>query len=79
MCLIEYWFPHGHFGGGSSSDKSFSNDCLLQTNAHIRLVLDGVSRVQIMDEAFCIFHSINTLRKGMNPTIILPAIGKIVR
>ena len=18
MCLIEYWFPHGHFGGGSS-------------------------------------------------------------
>ena len=32
--------------------------------------------VQILDETDCISHSINTLGKGMNPIILLPAMGK---
>ena len=31
---------------------------------------------QILDEADCISHSTNTLEKGMNPTILPPAMGK---
>ena len=34
------------------------------------------TRVQILDEADCISHSINTLGKGMNPNILPPAMGK---
>ena len=30
------------------------------------------------DEAVCIAHSTNTLGKGMNPTILTSAMGKIV-
>ena len=30
----------------------------------------------ILDEADCISHSTNTLRKGMNPIILPPAMGK---
>ena len=36
------------------------------------------TRVQILDTAVCISHSVNTLGKSMNPTILPPAIGKIV-
>ena len=32
--------------------------------------------VQNLDEAVCIFHSANTLRKGMKQTILPPAMGK---
>ena len=36
-------------------------------------------RVQILNETICISPSINnTLEKGMNPIILLPAMGKIV-
>ena len=38
--------------------------------------MDTVTRVQLLDEAVCILHSANTLRKGMNPTILLSTIGK---
>ena len=36
------------------------------------------TRVQILNETVCISHSANILGKGMNPTILPPAIGKIV-
>ena len=32
--------------------------------------------VLTLDKAVCILHSANTLRKGMNPTIVSPAMGK---
>ena len=32
--------------------------------------------IQILDETDCISHSTNTLGKGMNPIILLPAMGK---
>ena len=35
--------------------------------------------VQILDEAVCISHSTYTHGKGMNPIIISPAMGKIIR
>ena len=34
------------------------------------------TRVQILDEAVYISHSTNTRRKGMNPSILSPAMGK---
>ena len=34
------------------------------------------TRVQILDEVVHILHLANTLGKGMNPTILLPAMGK---
>ena len=34
------------------------------------------TRVQILAETDCISHSTNTLRKGMNPIILPPAMGK---
>ena len=40
--------------------------------------MDLTTRVQILDKAVCISHSVNTLGKGMNTTIIPPARGKIV-
>ena len=36
------------------------------------------TRVQFLDQVNYISHSTNTLRKGMNPIILLPAMGKIV-
>ena len=36
------------------------------------------TRVQYLDEAVCISDSTNTLGKGMNPTTLPPAMGKIV-
>ena len=42
----------------------------------IRRGMDKATRVQILDEADCILHSTNTLRKGMNPIILPPAMGK---
>ena len=34
------------------------------------------AQVQYLEKAVCISHSTNTLGKGMNTTILLPAIGK---
>ena len=39
--------------------------------------MDTVSRVQIFHESACISHSTNTFGKGINPTILAPAIGKL--
>ena len=38
--------------------------------------VDTTTRVQILDEPDYILHSSNTLGKGMNPNILLPAMGK---
>ena len=38
--------------------------------------MDMVTQVQILDKAVCISHSANTLGKGMNPTILSPAMSK---
>ena len=35
-----------------------------------------VTGVQILDEAICNSHYAKTLGKGMNPTILPPAMGK---
>ena len=36
------------------------------------------NKSSILDKAVCISHSTNTLGKGMNPTILRPAMGKII-
>ena len=38
--------------------------------------MDTATQVQNLDEAVCISHCTNILRKGMNPTILLLAMGK---
>ena len=38
--------------------------------------MDMATRVQTLDKTDCISHSTNTLRKGMNPNILPPAMGK---
>ena len=38
--------------------------------------MDTATRVQILEEADCISYSTNTLKKGMNPIILSPAMGK---
>ena len=48
MCLIEYWFPHGHFGGGSflSMKESVSLVCPMRSRVRVvssLLVLLGSS------------------------------------
>ena len=40
------------------------------------LEMDIVTSVQNLDETVCISSSTNTFMKGMNPTILFPAIGK---
>ena len=40
--------------------------------------MDAASGVEILDEAFCISHNGSTLGKGINPTVLPPAMGKIV-
>ena len=40
------------------------------------MVTDMVTSVQNQDKAVCISHSANTLGKGMNPTILSPAMDK---
>ena len=40
------------------------------------LEMDTVNQDQILDETVSISHGANTLRKGMNPTILPPAMGK---
>ena len=40
--------------------------------------MDTANRVQILDDAVCISYSAYILWKGMNLTILLPVIGKIV-
>ena len=39
--------------------------------------MDTATRVQILDETDCISHSTIILGKGMNPIILLPAMGKL--
>ena len=41
--------------------------------------MDTATQVQILDEAFFISDGANTLEKGINSTILLPAMGKIIR
>ena len=38
--------------------------------------MNTVTRVQILDEAESISHKANTLGNGINPIILLPAMGK---
>ena len=38
--------------------------------------INPATRVRILDEAFCISHSTNTIGKGMNLTILSPALNK---
>ena len=38
--------------------------------------MDTVTRIQILDVAYCISYSTNTLGKGMNPIIFPPAMSK---
>ena len=40
--------------------------------------MDIVTQVQILDKTVCISHSGNALGKAKNPTILHPAMGKIV-
>ena len=41
--------------------------------------MDSATQVQTLDKAVCISHSANTLRKSINPTILLlPVMSKIV-
>ena len=37
---------------------------------------DTATQVQILDEAVCISHTVNTSGKGMNSTIFPPGMGK---
>ena len=39
--------------------------------------MDTVTRVQILDETFCILRNINTIGKGVNPTILFPTMNKL--
>ena len=39
--------------------------------------MDKKARIQILDRIVCISQSDNTHRKGMHPTILFPAMGKI--
>ena len=39
--------------------------------------MELVTWVQIQDEAICISQSVDTLEKGMNPTILSTPIGKL--
>ena len=39
--------------------------------------MDTVTRVQILDDTDCISHCTNTLGKGMNPTVLPPAMGRL--
>ena len=57
------------------------NHILLYHSIYILLWLslkemDTAMRVQILDEADCISHGINTLKKDMNPIILPLAMGK---
>ena len=45
-------------------------ECCEDTGVH------NFAKVQILDENDCISHSPSTLRKGMNPIILPPAMGK---
>ena len=42
----------------------------------IVIVVRTLTRVQILDEAFCISNSANTLGKAIDPTILSSAMGK---
>ena len=40
------------------------------------LEMDMGTRVLVLGKTACISHSTNTLKKGMNPIILPPAMGK---
>ena len=40
------------------------------------LKMKSASRVQILEEAFCILLCTNTLKKGLNPSVLPPVMGK---
>ena len=42
----------------------------------ISVLRETMTCVQILDEAYCIVHNANILGKGMNPTILSPAMTK---
>ena len=37
--------------------------------------MDTMTQIQLLDEAGCISHSVNTLEKGTNQTIPFPAMS----
>ena len=41
------------------------------------LEIDTAIQVQILGKAVCISYKTNTLGNGMNPSILLPAMGKL--
>ena len=38
--------------------------------------MELVTQIQILDKAVCISFSTNTLREGMHPSVVTPAVGK---
>ena len=40
------------------------------------LEMDLVTQIHIPDKTICISHGVNTLRKGMNPIILSPAMDE---
>ena len=40
--------------------------------------MNEATQIQELDEVVCILHNTNTLKKNMNPTIFLPAMGLTV-
>ena len=55
--------------------KQYCRRCLC-CNGYRRKKMNTATLVQILDETDCISHCANTLRKGMNPIILPPAMGK---
>ena len=49
----------------------------LWCNGYHRRKWTLMTRVQILDKADCISHSTNTLKRGMNPIILPPSIGRL--
>ena len=54
------------------SNFNFEN----KTCIFIKYEMDTVTWVLILDETVCFSNSSNTVRKGMNPIILHPAMGK---
>ena len=40
--------------------------------------MDTVTRVRILDKTICMSYSVNTIGKGMHPTILTPGMGNVV-
>ncbi len=48
----------------------------MEAYAVMIIIRENGNSIQIPDEAVCISHGANTLGKGMNPSILYPAMGK---